>query len=61
MVESVSDCWTIEKLHVELRRFEERLRAEGLAPTSIRTYVDRTAIFLRWLVGDYHPQGPRAD
>ena len=51
--------WTVRELNQELRRFERELRAAGLAENSVRTYVDRTAIFLRWLSGDYKPQGPR--
>jgi hypothetical protein len=39
-------------------KFERELRAADLRETSVRTYVDRTAIFLRWLAGDYQPQGP---
>ena len=28
----------------------------GLAESSIDTYVQRSSVFLRWLVGDYHPR-----
>lgn len=51
--------WTIQQLWAELSRFEEELKAAKLAESSIRTYVDRSSIFLRFLVGDYSPQGPR--
>lgn len=53
------DAWTLDALQKELTRFEAELRAANLRETSVRTYVDRSAIFLRWLAGDYHPQGPR--
>lgn len=51
---------TTDQLRVELMRFEEELRTAGLKENSIRTYVDRTAYFLRWLDGDYEP-GSSAD
>ncbi len=51
--------WTIDDLRREVRDFERDLRAAGLADSSIRTYVDRSEVFLRWLTGDYRPQGPR--
>jgi hypothetical protein len=51
-------AWTVSELRRELTRFEEELRSSGLADNSIRTYVDRSAIFIRWLAGEYHPRGP---
>ena len=50
--------WTLEELYEELRNFEHDLNQAGLRATSIRTYVDRSEIFLRWLTGDYKPRGP---
>lgn len=47
--------WTAEKLHELLGQFEEELREAGLAETSVRTYVDRSTYFVRWLAGDYAP------
>ena len=38
-----------------LGQFEAELRAAGLAETSVRTYVDRSTYFVRWLAGDYRP------
>lgn len=52
------DSWTLNELDEELRRFEAELRKANLAENSVRTYVDRSAIFLRWLAGNYHPRGP---
>jgi hypothetical protein len=46
------------ELRAELRRFEHQLRAAGLKETSVTTYVDQTGRFLKWLEGDYQPQGP---
>jgi hypothetical protein len=43
----MADEWTTEDLRGELRRFEAELRAAGLKETSINTYVDRTARFIR--------------
>lgn len=48
--------WTIAELRVELRRFEEELRAAGLRKSSIETYVKGSETFLRWLVGEYDPR-----
>jgi hypothetical protein len=53
------ESWTVDSLEKELRRFEAELRAANLAESSVRTYVDRSAIFVRWLAGEYSPQGPR--
>jgi hypothetical protein len=50
--------WTLDELHAELACFEQELRAARLKESSIHTYIDRTARLLRWLDGDYVPQGP---
>lgn len=52
--------WTVHDLERELERFEAELRAAGLAESSIRTYVDRSRNFVRWLAGEFNPRGPRA-
>lgn len=49
--------WTILELRSELERFEAELRGAGLRENSVRTYVDRSARFLRWLVGEFKPRG----
>jgi hypothetical protein len=51
--------WSIGELRAELARFEQELRTAGLAPNTVRTYVDRSGYFLRWLTGQYQPSGPR--
>lgn len=51
--------WTVQDLYDELDRFERAARNAGLADNSVRTYVDRSRIFVRWLAGDYQFQGPR--
>lgn len=51
--------WSIAELLDELERFEQEARAAGLRDTSVRTYVDRSRIFIRWLDGDYQFHGPR--
>ena len=56
----MTDTWTLAELERELKRFESELRAANLAENSVRTYVDRSERFIRWLAGDYHPQGPRS-
>lgn len=51
--------WSVTELERELRRFKRELEQAGLKESSIDTYVQRTSIFLRWLVGEYQPHGPR--
>jgi hypothetical protein len=55
----MDQTWTIAELHEELERFERAARAAGLADNSVRTYVDRSRYFVRWLAGDFHFQGPK--
>ncbi len=50
--------WTLAELERELERFERELNAAGLRRNTTQTYVGRTATFLAWLAGDYHPRGP---
>lgn len=52
--------WTIEKLHQDLRRFEDELVEANLKPSTVETYVQRSGTFLRWLDGKYEPTGPNA-
>jgi hypothetical protein len=42
----------------ELVRFESDARRAGLKEASVKTFVDRSARFLRWLDGEYQFQGP---
>ena len=51
--------WSISELKDERERFEREGRAAGLRDASVRTYVERSRIFVRWLEGDYQFQGPR--
>lgn len=55
----MKETWTIDDLNAELERFEQAARSAGLADNSVRTYVDRSRVFLRWLTGDFQFQGPR--
>lgn len=52
-------CWSIKDLKEELERFEREARAAGLAVNTVRTYVDRSRLFVRWLDNDYQFQGGR--
>jgi hypothetical protein len=52
-------AWTAADLHRELERFEAAARAAGLAETSVRTYVERSRFFVRWLEGDFEFKGPQ--
>ncbi len=53
--------WTVTKLHRALEEFEVDLRNAGLVESSVRTYVDRSRYFIRWLDGDYSPRGPNRE
>lgn len=48
--------YSVSELREQLLRFERELREAGLANNSVKTYVDRTGRFLRWLEGDYQPR-----
>ncbi len=50
--------YTIGELQRELAKFEAAARRAGLRESTVRTYVGRSSIFLRWLAGDYQFQGP---
>lgn len=50
--------WTVDQLRQLLGDFEAELRDAGLEENTIRTYVDRSTYFIRWLDDDYHPRGP---
>ncbi len=47
------DPRTIADRHDQLDRFETALRSAELAQNSIRTCVDRSRYFVRWLDGDF--------
>ncbi len=49
------NSWTVSGLREQLDLFDAELRAAGLAENTIRTYVDRSRYFVRWLDGDYRP------
>jgi len=52
--------WSLGDLYAELSRFEQDLKDAELQENTVRTYVDRTTFFLRWLGGDYEPRGPQS-
>lgn len=54
----MKDAWTLDELYGELERFERAARAAGLAENSVRTYVDRSRFFVRWLEGGFQFRGP---
>lgn len=51
--------WTLAELWGEWDDFRNYLVAQGLRAASVETYTSRVKTFLRWLSGDYVPQGPR--
>jgi hypothetical protein len=52
------ESWTVELLEADLREFASELRAAGLKPNTIDTYVGRANTFIRWLDGKYETRGP---
>lgn len=54
-------AWSDAELAAELRRYTERAQANGMAGSSLHTYVDQAQRFLRWRSGDYRPHGIVAD
>lgn len=56
-VVTMDATWTLADLRRELERFEAEARRAGLKETTVRTYADRSGIFLRWLAGDCQFQG----
>jgi hypothetical protein len=59
MMRCLKNSWTLAELHAEMDQFEVAARAAGLAETSVRTYVDDSRFFIRWLAGDSQFKGPR--
>lgn len=55
----MAKVWTINELHDQLDAFEAALREAGLKEKSVQTYVGRSRYFVRWLDGDYAPEGPK--
>ena len=55
----MAKVWTIEDLYEQLDAFEADLRRAGLKEASVATYVGRSRYFVRWLGGDYVPEGPK--
>jgi hypothetical protein len=48
--------WSGSELLVELRRFEEELRAASLSDHTVSTYVGQSEAFIRWLAGEFTPR-----
>lgn len=53
--------WSVDDRRDELERFEDEARAAGLQEASVRTDVDRSRIFLRWLADDCQFHGSRRE
>ncbi len=48
--------WTNDQLLDALNRYQREAEAAGLRPSSVRSYVDFSRLFLRWRAGDYRPR-----
>lgn len=53
---SSSKHWTSSELAEEVTMYEAALRAADFKEDTIRNYVDRASIFVRWLEGEYDPK-----
>jgi hypothetical protein len=49
----------IREIEAALARYEREVRAAGLAPDTVKTYLQHAKQFVRWLNGDFTP-GRRA-
>ena len=59
MADGKRAAWTLEDLRADLQRWEQELTTMGYPQTTIRTHIDHSAQFIRWLAGEWQPQGPR--
>lgn len=50
--------WTLLELRDDLDAYRADLEAAKLRPMAVRTYVDRSETFIRWLEGAYTSKGP---
>ena len=57
---STEDAWTVPQLRQQLRDWERLLRERGYPESTVKTYVGRSEIFVRWLAGEWEPTGPRS-
>ena len=47
--------YTINDLHSKLASFEQELKEAGKSPSTVKTYVDRSERFLKWLTNSFDP------
>ena len=58
--------WTVDDLRRELARWEREMRAASNAgggeysEHTIKTHINHSAQFVRWLAGEWQPHGPRS-
>ena len=53
----MATSWNIDSLRAEIVRYREALVEAGKVPNTVQTYVDRADRFVRWLAGEYDPNG----
>lgn len=51
------DAWSMEALEQALAEYERRLVDAGKERSTVFTYVDQSRRFVRFLAGDYEPEG----
>jgi hypothetical protein len=58
-VGGLPERWSGPELEAALGEFEAALRQAELSENTVQTYVGRSQTFVRWLMGDYVPHGPK--
>ena len=53
--------WSLLELQEKLDEYEELLVSKGMSRNTINTYTQHPERFIRFLIGEYTPEGPRGD
>ena len=53
--------WSLLELQEKLDEYEELLVSIGMSRNTINTYTQHPERFIRFLIGEYTPEGPRGD
>ena len=51
--------WSLSELNTKLKEYEELLISKGMSQNTINTYIQHPERFIRFLIGEYTPKGPR--
>ena len=53
--------WSLLELQEKLDEYEELLVSKGMSRNTINTYTQHPERFIRFLIGEYTPEGPRGN